>query len=55
MKKNFYTLTLEENEGNYRVLNAEKLQPINQHRSVFRRVNSRNLARQIKRGKLVIS
>lgn len=52
-RKNLYTVGLEETNGEYRIISANKLQPINQHRSVFRKTNARDLARNIKRGNLV--
>ncbi len=50
-QKRNYTLNLtEETTGVFRIVSAEVLQPINQHRQVMRRVDARDLARKIKRG-----
>lgn len=54
-RKNLYTLSLEEVNGNFRITNAEKLSPVNQYRSVLKRTNARSLSRAIKRGKLVVN
>lgn len=53
-KISYYNVGIVEVDGEFKIMGAEKLQPINQFKSEYKKVNARNLARNINRGNLVI-
>lgn len=52
-RRNVYTVNLEEVNGQFRVFNVEKVQPVNQYRWVLKPANARNLARQLNTARVV--
>lgn len=57
MKQNqskFYSLGVVENGGNFKVVDTYMLQKINQHKQNWRKVDSREVARAMNRGKLLV-
>ena len=53
-KENKYFVELLETNGQFKVNLAKKLIPLNQHKNTWKRVNARNVARELNVGKLVI-
>ena len=57
MKQNqlkFYSLGVVENGGTYKVVDTYMLQKINQHKRDWRKVDSREVARAMNSGKLLV-
>lgn len=51
----FYSVGLVENNNTFQVVDSFKLNRVNQYKQEWRRTNSRDVARMLKRGKLVVS
>lgn len=50
----FYSVGLVENNGTYKIVDTLMLQRVNQFKSAWKRVDSRNVSRALNRGTLVI-
>lgn len=51
----FYSVGLLQDGSNFKIVDSYLFQKVNQHRQDWYKVNSRSVARQLNRGKLVIS
>ena len=54
MKKNVFNMAVEESNGTFRVLFAEEVKGLNQHSVRTKRIDAREMARKLNKGRLVI-